>query len=132
MCRFCPSGIASGTTQTAARTAAPRYEPKSRQNNQSGFVPLAEDCGSSSLREERPRWKRDSGGFDKRMFYEPTINPDPTVAAEPLAGRRPERFLGQLGQLRRERFTARSSFRLSGKAPRWRLMGTCSRANPLL
>ena len=68
MCRFCPSGIASGTTQTAARTAAPRYEPKSRQNNQSGFVPLAEDCGSSSLREERPRWKRDSGASINACF----------------------------------------------------------------
>ena len=53
MCRCGPSGIASGITPTAARTAALRYGLKSQQSNLPGCVPLAEGCGSTSWSEER-------------------------------------------------------------------------------
>ena len=51
-CKFCPNGIASGTTPTAARTAALHCGSRSRQSNLLGCVPLALDCGSNSLSEE--------------------------------------------------------------------------------
>jgi hypothetical protein len=60
MCRCCPSGIASGITRTAARIAALRYAPKSRQSNLLGCVPSVEGFGSSSLSEERRSQKRDA------------------------------------------------------------------------
>jgi hypothetical protein len=60
MCRCCPSGIASGTTPTAAHTAVLRYAPKSQQSNPPDCVPLVEGCGSSSLSEERRSQKRDA------------------------------------------------------------------------
>jgi hypothetical protein len=59
-CRCCPSGIASGTTPTAAHTAVLRYAPKSQQSNPPDCVPLVEVCGSSSLSEERRSQKRDA------------------------------------------------------------------------
>jgi len=60
MCRCCPSGIASGTTPTAAHTAVLRYAPKSQQSNPLDCVPLVEGCGISTLSEERRSQKRDA------------------------------------------------------------------------